>query len=115
MEIRIIQKPIDKKELSIMAQDQFGDLIKATVDIKQELIALGGELHADEEALLVEKGSNNENLWGINLYPRIEGDAWIEFDSMINIKPSFGNNSRNIEDIEIQSKIRKIIDKLIID
>ncbi len=66
----------------------FGDLVKAVVDVERNIMALGGELHADEEALLLDDGSLQPHLWGINLYPSEYGDAgWLEFDSMINVRP----------------------------
>ncbi|MBM3257884.1 MAG: hypothetical protein FJZ05_01550 [Candidatus Nealsonbacteria bacterium] len=110
--MRIIKDQISKKELTNMAKERFGDLVKAVVDIEQEIMAVGGEMHADEEAVLMEKEkSKRENTWGINIYP--EKEESIEFDSVINLKPSFGNRSRNVENQEIKNKIREIIDKLI--
>ncbi len=114
MEIKIIKKPINKKEVADMAKEQFGDLIKATIDTDKEIIALGGELHADEEAFLIEQEESScKYLWGINLYPRKSEKDWIEFDSMINIKPSLKNYSRNVEDLKVQKKIKSIVRKLI--
>lgn len=112
--MRIIKEPISKETLKEMAEQQFGSLVKAVVDVEKEIMALGGELHADEEALLAEQeGSNREFTWGINLYPDKEGDELIEFDSMVNIKPAFGNRSRSVENKEVQNKIREIIKKLV--
>ena len=77
-------------------------------------MAIGGELHADEEVLLMEKeGSKRENTWGINIYPEKSDDELIEFDSMINLKPAFGNRSRDVESQKIKEQIRKIVKKLI--
>jgi hypothetical protein len=67
--IRVISKPISLAELSEEAQKVFGDMVKVVVDIDQEIIAINGELHADEEAVLLENGSRQHSLWGINLYP----------------------------------------------
>src|SRR3989338_5902427 len=67
-EIRLITKSILLDEVKLAAQARFGDMVKAVVDIEKNVIALGGELHADEEALLLQNGSKQENLWGINLY-----------------------------------------------
>ena len=79
-------------------------------------MAVGGELHADEEVLLTEKeGSSREHTWGINLYPQKSGDDWLEFNSMVNIKPALGNRSRGVEDKAIQQKIKEIVAALIID
>ncbi len=116
MEIKIIKNPINKKELLKIAKEEFGNLVKAVVDIEQGIMAVGGELHSDEEVLLTEQcDSKREYTWGINLYPEKTGDDWIEFDSMINLKPAYGNRVRGIENSEIKEKIKEIVKKLIID
>lgn len=97
-----------------MTEKMFGNLVKAVVDVEREIMAVDAELHADEEQLLLENGSKQENLWGINIYPEIKDDNWIEFDSMINLRPSRGNRSRGVENEEIRKKIIAIISKLII-
>ncbi|MDO8574866.1 MAG: DUF5674 family protein [bacterium] len=112
--IKIVKDSISKEELSDIAKNQFGDLVKAVVDVEKEIMAISGELHADEEALLLEQGSKQENLWGINLYFNKSNDELIEFDSMINIRPSQNNRSRGIESLDVQRKIRDIINKLIL-
>ena len=113
MLIKIIKDKISKAELAEIAKNQFGDLVKAVVDIEKEIIAIGGELHADAEALLLEQGSRQEDLWGINIYPAKSEGEWIEFDSMINIRPSQKNLSRGVEDQNIQKKIKDVIAKLV--
>ncbi len=113
MEIKIVQDSISKRELEKMAQELFGDFVKAVVDIERGIVAFGGELHADEEVKLLEEGSKQENLWGINIYPDRQGDGRIEFNSMINIRPSQGNYSRNVDNKEVQAEVRKVIDKLV--
>ena len=113
MTIRIIKDPISKTELLDIAKNQFGDFVKAVVDVKKEITAVGGELHADEETLLLQNGSRQENLWGINLYLNKLSDEFIKFDSMINIRPSQNNRSRGVESLDVQRKIRDIISKLI--
>ena len=116
MEIKIIKNPIRKRELLDIAKEKFGDLIKAVVDIEQEIMAIGGELHADEEVLLMEQcGSKREYTWGINLYPKKSEDSWIELDSMINLKPAYGNRIRGIEDEKTKEKIKSIVKKLVFD
>ena len=112
--MRIITDSISWGELHNIAEQLFGDLVKAVVDIEKGIMAIGGELHADEEALLLQEGSRQENLWGINLYPKKSGAERIEFNSMINIRPSQGNRSRGIENVEIQEKISAIVHRLII-
>src|SRR3989344_1300688 len=111
MLIKIIKDKISKAELAEIAKNQFGDLVKAVVDIEKEIMAIGGELHADAEALLLEQDSRQEDLWGINIYPAKSESEWIEFDSMINIRPSQKNLSRGVEDQNIQKKIKDVITK----
>lgn len=115
-EIRIIKNPITKAELKRIAKERFGDLVKGAVDIEQEFMALGGELHIDEAVILNEQcQSQSNNLWGINLYPDKLGEDFIEFDSMINLKPSLGNRTRSIDNQEIREQIKKIVNKLILE
>ena len=111
-EIDIIRDHTTRAVLKIMAGQSFGDMVKAVVDIERNIMAVGGELHADEEAVLLEDGSAQKNLWGINLYPDTTGDEWVEFDSMINLRPSQGNRSRDVEDEETRQMIRKIVAQL---
>ncbi|MFH1347007.1 MAG: DUF5674 family protein [Spirochaetota bacterium] len=116
MEIKIIKDSISKKELLEISKEKFGNFVKAVIDVEQGIMAIGGELHADEEVLLTEQcDSKREHTWGINLYPEKTGDDWIEFNSMINLKPSYGNRVRGIENQEIKKKIKEIVKKLIVD
>ncbi len=114
MTIEIIDHPITKAALTERAKKQFGDFIKAVVDIKREIMAIGGDLHADEETVLLDDGSVQENLWGINIFPE-RTDSWIEFDSMINVRPIQGNRTRSVENPETQKRIIAIVQKLISD
>jgi len=111
--MEIIKKQISLEELKQMAEKMFGNLVKAVVDIEKGIMALNGELHADEEALLLQNGSKQHSLWGINIYPDLAGDGFIEFDSMINLRPSQGNRSRGVDSEEIRKKIIEIVSKLI--
>lgn len=113
MNIKIIKEKISRDELKKIAQESFGEMAKAVVDIEQEILVVGGELHADGEALLLEQGSKQENLWGINIYPDKLREEWIEYTSLINVRPAQGNRSLEIQDMDIKEKIKKIIDKLI--
>ena len=110
----IVTKPIARQQLTDMAPEFFGDMVKAVVDIDMNILAINAELHADLEKMLIENGSLQESLWGINLYPEMEGDDFIEFDSLINISPRRNNFSRDVEDPNIQKKIRDIVNQLII-
>jgi len=101
-------------ELQTMATDTFGDMVKAVVDVKLAIMAIDAELHADEEALLIENGSDQNDLWGINLYPEIASVDFIEYDSMINLRPSRGNCGRGVEDPEVRAHIQEIVADLVI-
>jgi len=96
-----------------MAAGMFGNMVKAVVDVDRELLAVDGELHADLEALLIDDGSSQRNLWGINLYPEMAGDDFVEFDSMINMRPSQGNTSRGVENERMRARILEVVAKRI--
>lgn len=113
MNIKIVRDTITKKELAEMAKDQFGDWIKTVVDIEKGIMAIGGDLHADEEAVLLEHGCSQKNLWGANIWFEKDGDERLQFDSMINIRPTQGNRSRIIESQDIREKVKNIINSLV--
>ena len=110
---RILRERIPRPELARMAEEQFGDWIKAVVDVSRGIMAVGGELHADDEAALLADGSRQRDLWGINLYPGEGGPDWIEFDSMINLRPREGNRSRGVDDEKIRTRIRAVVGALV--
>lgn len=107
--MKILTQPISFKELKGMAANLFGEMVKAVVDIDKKILAVEAELHSDLEALLLEHGSKQKDLWGINIYPDIKGDGFVEFDSMINMRPSQNNKSRGIEDAKIRKQIITIV------
>lgn len=110
----LVDKKISIQELSKMSEKMFNKLVKAVVDIEQGIMIVDASLHADQEALLLDQGSNQENLWGINIYPdKVGQEGFIEFDSMINIRPGQGNRSRSVENTKIQDAIKKIVHKLV--
>ena len=111
--MKIVAEKLTLNELKEMAANMFGNLIKAVVDVDRELLAVDAELHSDLEALLLEDGSKQESLWGINLYPEMQGDEFIEFDSMINMRPSQGNRGRGVENQDMRNKIIEIVAKRI--
>jgi hypothetical protein len=113
--MKIITETIKITLLRDMMLNMFGNFVKAVIDIEKEIMAIDGELHADEEALLLVNGSKQENLWGINIYPELPKEERVEFDSMINLRPSQGNRTRNVDDQEVRNKIIKIVNKLVED
>lgn len=114
MTVRIVQDVITRAELIELAKQQFGDMVKAVVDIEHGIMAIGGELHSDEEAALLDQGSLQRNLWGINFYPERPLSEWIEFDSMINVRPSGGNRSRYVEDDKTRCALIQIVNRLVV-
>ena len=113
-----MMKTITEKEKVTLSEikemsEALDNLVKAVVDVEKEVMAVDAELHSDEEAALLEEGSSQENLWGINLYPEFLDDNFVEFDSMINLRPSQNNRSRDVEDPRIREKILKIVNNLV--
>ena len=111
----IISVPTKKEEVLKNYSHLFKSLIKAVVDTEKEIIALDGELHSDIEELLREKGSLQENLWGINLYLDKDKAERIEYTALINRRPSAGNNGMEIQDKVIKTKIEEIVYRLIVE
>ena len=95
-----------------MAAGRFGDLIKVVVDIERNLMVVDAEMHSDEGAELLASGSQQRDLWGINLYPDLPEEDWLEFDSMINLRPSFGNRSRSVDQRETREAIAALVRRL---
>ena len=96
-----------------LAKERFGDMVKAVVDIRLSIMVLGGDLHSDEEAMLLERGSHQEDLWGMNIYIDKPLGEMIEFDSMINLRPSQNNRSRDVLDPAIRERIIVLTNNLV--
>jgi len=111
--MEIITEAIDLARLRELAVRRFGEMVKAVVDVQEGIMAVDAELHADEEEALLERGSAQANLWGINLYPDVAGEDWIEFDSMINLRPSQGNRSRGVDDPMVRRRIVEVVSRLV--
>ncbi|MGE3167147.1 MAG: DUF5674 family protein [Planctomycetota bacterium] len=111
--MEILRKPIDRAQLAEFARAGFGDMINAVVDCTREIMVVGGELHADGEHLTLEDGSSQRDLWGLNLYPGETSEEWIEFDSMINLRPAQGNRTRGVDDPALRARIREVVQSLI--
>ena len=113
--MQILQKSITRAELSALAENTFGDMIKCVADVKLRLLAVDAELHADLERLLLENGSANEDLWGFNLYPDDYSEDFIEYDSLINLRVWQNNPSRDVLDPDIREAIKQIVKKFIVE
>jgi len=112
--MQILQKSITRAELAALAENTFGDMIKCVADVRLGSLALDAELHADLERLLLENGSAGEDLWGFNLYPEEEGEDFIEYDSLINIRSWQNNPTRDVLDPDIREAIKRLVERFII-
>lgn len=112
--MKIVKDRIETAELKEMAKRMYENLVKTVVDVEKKIIAVDAEMHVDLEQLLIEQENcEPKNLWGINIWPEKTGKEFIEFDSMINLKPGLGNRSRGVESAETQEKIINIVEKLV--
>ncbi len=109
----LVNEPISTQQLREAGEELYGDMVKAVIDIEKGVMAVGAELHADEEAFLIERNSQQENLWGINLYTNRAMPEMVEFDSMINIRPRQNNRSRGVEDPNVREGIIGIVRMLV--
>ena len=112
-EIVIVDHRIQPSELARLVQLFFGDMVKYVLDIERRVAAVGGELHADAEQLLLQSGSRQADLWGANYYPGKGREGCIEYTSLINIRPAQGNRSMLIASPEIRERVREITFALI--
>ncbi len=108
-----LSESISLEEVRTLAQGRFGDMIKGVVDLGRGVMVVDADLHADQEAALLAEGARQADLWGINLYPDVPGDDWLEFDSMINLRPSFGNRSRGVDDAATRAAITALVGRLV--
>ena len=114
MPIKIIEQQVQKADLlDLELKHKFGALVKVVIDVKRAVMIAGMTMHSDGEGILLENGSKQADLWGINLYLQQSGDEWIEYDSIINLRPSQGNDSRGIDDPSIREKIQEIVNHLV--
>lgn len=108
--MKILDKRIKRSDLDKSQFVMDDEMVKGVVDVKKGLLAIDAELHADLEKMLLESGSDQFDLWGINLY--FDGEL-VEFESMINIRPAQGNRSRGVEDESTREEIIKIVNNWI--
>lgn len=109
MKIHIIRQRATEKEIREMLEE-LTTYIKLAVDVEREVLAGGGEYHADCEELLLEDGSRQENIWGADWYPE---SRRVEFGALINIRPQQGNRGMEIEAPTLREKIEVIVRRLL--
>lgn len=111
--MRILDEQITREELNLFNDHYYDDMVKAVVDVDKRILAIDADLHADLETLLLSKGSAQKDLWGINLWSEESGEDFIEFDSLINIRPWQGNRNRGVSDPEIRRQIIEVVNQWI--
>lgn len=107
------QHPITLERIRELAAGRFGDMVKGVVDLGRGILLLDADMHADQESVLLGEGAAHRALWGINLYPGLPEDEWLEFDSMINLRPSFGNRSRGVDDPAVREAIAAFVARVV--
>lgn len=108
MEILVVHESVNEETLSALAKAWHYTLVKGVADIKTGTVALGGEWHMDANTKLIEEGSEQQDIWGFNIYPKEKGNAAIEYTSLINIRPMQGNRSMEIIDEDTRKAVRKV-------
>jgi len=112
--MQFIDKPVKLNEIWANRATKFSKMLKMAVDIQNEWIVLDGELHADCEAVLLQKGSQQENIWGANIYPAMRADDFLDYIAFINIRPSQNNPSMEVLDPQIRDRVKQIVQHLLI-
>lgn len=111
-DIVLLARPIDTVELRRLVA-RFEDMVKYVVDVERRRIAIGGEMHADAEEVLLGAGSEQSALWGANYYPGRGREGCIEFTSLINIRPAAGNRGMELVDPGLRDTVREITFELV--
>lgn len=106
----IIREPANDEQITQMAETYSGLMIKLAVDVDREVLAGGGELHADCEQILLLDGSVQEFIWGADWYPELKR---VGFESLINIRPRQQNRSMEIKNPILREKIETIVRRLL--
>ena len=114
MNIKIVEEHISLDELQEIATEFYGTMVKGVVDIEKGIVAFGGEYHMDSNIMILEQGSKQGDVWGFNIYPDTSRDSWIEYVSLINIRPLANNRDMEVQDPQIRAKMKEIIDSKII-
>ena len=111
--MEILRQRTPLSHLRSRCMTHFQEMIKADVDVERHVMAVDAEMHADLEAELLSDGSDQQHIWGINLYPGKAGTQFIEYHSLINIRPSQGNLSMSISDPGLRASITAVVEELV--
>ncbi len=113
MIIKIVEDKIVLNELRELAKEYYTDMVKGVVDVSRGTVAFGGEYHMDANVKILEHGSKQAEVWGFNIYPNRPRSEWIEYTSLINIRPQLGNRTMEVKSEVIRKKMKEIIDSKI--
>ena len=113
MNVQLVRSRIDHAALTKLAGENYGEMIKGVVDVTREIVALGGELHADARAALLRDGSRPGDVWGFNIYVGKPRRQRMDYISFINVRPSAGNRSMEVQDHVLRKRMRDIVDSLV--
>ena len=109
MNIKLVEDKISLQELREVAKEFYSTMIKGVVDIEKEIAVFGGEYHADANEIILKNGSRQSDVWGFNIYLDKPRESWIEYVSLINIRPQAGNMEMEIQDRDIRDKVKAIL------
>jgi hypothetical protein len=112
-DIVVVESPIAPHELRRLVEKFFVDMVKIVADLERGVVAVGGELHADAEGLLLDEGSRQEDLWGANYYPGRGAEECVEYTALINIRPAHGNRTMEIQDSRVRERVRDLVFRLL--
>jgi len=107
--IHLLRSPATKEQIADMLED-LETYIKLAVDVERGIIAGGGTLHADCEEVLIEDGSKQEFVWGVDWIPVTKE---IRYEALINLRPRHKNRSMRILDPSIRAKVAEIVGKFL--
>ncbi len=113
VEIIIIDQKIPKEEALRFLGLPFEDMVKFVVDVRRGIMAFGGSMHADAEAVLLRDGSKQSDLWGGNFFPKNPAESQIELHSLINIRPADKNRSLVVQDEALAQSIKSVTSRLL--
>jgi len=109
MKIHIVRHRATQEQIREILEE-LETYVKLAVDIERQIVAGGGEYHADCEEALLQDGSRQEDVWGADWYPE---SRTVGFGALINIRPNQGNRGMEIENPELRERVETIVRRLL--
>ena len=107
--IHIIRRRASKKLMKEMLE-VFGTFVKLAVDVRLQILAGGGELHADCEQALLNDESEQQDIWGADWDPI---NQKVTFESLINLRPRQNNRKMEVQDPALRATIERVVKELL--